>query len=276
VTGLDCILVPLDGSERAEAALDWANALPAQRVRLLRVCPEESLEIQAAAQYLEKVAARFRPPGWTIETRIAHGGPAEGIVTDAADADLIVMSTQGAGGGGRLLFGSVADRVARHAPVPTLLLRGGHHPVAAQPVRRIVAALDGSLAAERALPLARLLACQLEVPIHLVSVSDEVTSRAERESEDRPRDLSAPHAEAPDAYLGRTAASLKALDVSVSTEVRSGPAAVEVMATLGSGDLLIITTHGQGAARRWQIGNVAEKVLRQATAPVVLVRADTL
>jgi nucleotide-binding universal stress UspA family protein len=274
VTGLDCILVPLDGSERAEAALDWAYALPAQRVRLLRVCPEEPPDIQAA-QYLEEVAARFRPPGRTIETRIAYGGPAESIVEDAADADLIVMSSQGAGGGGRLLFGSVADRVARHAPAPTLLLRASHHPVAAQPVRRIVAALDGSLAAERALPLATLLARELGVPIHLVSVSDKITSRAERDSEQRPRDRSAPRDEAPDTYLGRMAATLETLDVSASTEVRSGPAAVEVMATLGSGDLLIITTHGQGAARRWQIGNVAEKLLRQAAAPVVLVRADT-
>ena len=274
MTGLDCILVPLDGSERAESALVWAYALPAQRVRLLRVCPEEPPDTQAA-QYLEEVAARFRPPGRTIETRIAYGGPAESIVEDAADADLIVMSTQGAGGGGRLLFGSVADRVARHAPAPTLLLRAGHHPVATQPVRRIVAALDGSLAAERALPLATLLARELEVPIHLVSVSDKITSRAERDSEQRPRDRSAPRDEAPDTYLGRMAATLETLDVSASTEVRSGPAAVEVMATLGSGDLLIITTHGQGAARRWQIGNVAEKLLRHAAAPVVLVRADT-
>ena len=275
MTGLDCILVPLDGSKRAEAALDWAYALPAQRIRLLRVCPEESPDTQAAAQYLEEVAARFRPPERTIETRIAYGGPAESIVDDAADANLIVMTTQGASGGGRLLFGSVADRVARHAPAPTLLLRAGHHPVAAQPVRRIVAALDGSLAAERALPLATLLARQLGVPIHLVSVSDQTTSRAERDSEHRPRDRSAPRNEAPDTYLGRMAASLEALDVSASTEVRSGSAAVEVMATLGSGDLLIITTHGQGAARRWQIGNVAEKLIRQAAAPVVLVRADS-
>jgi nucleotide-binding universal stress UspA family protein len=274
VTGLDCILVPLDGSERAEAALDWAYALPAQRLRLLRVCPEEPGGTQAA-QYLEEVATRFRPSERVIETRIAYGGPAERIVDDAADADLIVMSTQGAGGGGRLLFGSVADRVARHAPAPTLLLRGGHHPVAAQPVRRIVAALDGSLAAERALPLASLLSRQLGVPIHLVSVRDQSTSRAARGSAECPADQSAPRDDAPEMYLGRTAASLEALEVSVSTELRSGPAAVEVMAALGSGDLLIITTHGQGAARRWQIGNVAEKLLRQATAPVVLVRADT-
>ena len=91
----------------------------------------------------------------------------------------------------------------------------------------------------------------------------------------RPGDQSAPRDEKPDAYLEGTAASLQALDIRTSTEVRSGPAAIEVMATLGTGDLLIITTHGQGAARRWQIGNVAEKLLRQAAAPVVLVRADT-
>jgi nucleotide-binding universal stress UspA family protein len=275
VTGLDCILVPLDGSESAEAALDWAYALPAQRIRLLRVCPEEPPDTQAAAQYLEEVAARFRPPERRIETRIAYGGPAETIVDDAADSDLIVMSTQSAGGGGRLLFGSVADRVARHAPAPTLLLRGGHHPVAVQPVRRIVTALDGSLAAERALPMATLFARELGVPIHLVSVSDQITSQAERGSDHGSRDRSAPRVESPATYLERTAASLGALDVAASTEIRCGPAALEVMATLGSGDLLIITTHGQGAARRWQIGNVAEKLLRQAAAPVVLVRADT-
>jgi nucleotide-binding universal stress UspA family protein len=274
MTGLDCILVPLDGSERAEAALSWASALPAQRVRLLRVCSEHP-ESQEAAEYLDKLAARFRPPGRAIETRIAYGGPAEGIVGDAVDADLIVMSTQGAGGGGRLLFGSVADRVARHAPTPTLLLRGGHHPVNTQPVRRIVVALDGSPAAERALPLATLLATRLQVPIHFVTVDDQVSPRTDQDHGRHAGDQSASHGEKAEAYLEATAASLLALDIVTSTEVRSGPAAIEVMAALGTGDLLVVTTHGQGAARRWQIGNVAEKLVRQAAAPVALVRADT-
>ena len=103
----------------------------------------------------------------------------------------------------------------------------------------IVAALDGSPAAERALPLATLLARQLGVPLHLVSASDQISSRTKRDSEHRPRDFSSPRDEPPDAYLRRTAASLRALEVSASIEVRSGPVAAEVMATLGSGDLLI-------------------------------------
>ncbi len=140
---------------------------------------------------------------------------------------------------------------------------------------RIVVPLDGSPAAERALPLATRFARLLDVPVHLVTVSDQISSQAERNPGHHPADHSAPPDEAPDAYLERTAASFQAFDVSTSTEVRSGQAATEVMATLGPGDLLVITTHGQGAARRWQIGNVAEKLLRQAAAPVALVRADS-
>ena len=139
MTGFDCILITLDGSERAETALDWIRVLHAQRLRLLQVCPPGAeADAAAASAYLAEVAARACPPGAAIDRRVVHGDPAERIVAEAADADLIVMSTQGAGDGGRRLFGSVADRVSRHAPAPTLLLRGGRAPVPAAPVQRVV------------------------------------------------------------------------------------------------------------------------------------------
>ena len=278
MTRLNCVLVPLDGSECGEAALNWAQTLPSQRIRLLRICSPENPDREAAMRYLEDVAARLRQPGCEIETRVAVGDPAEGIVGDAADADLVVMCTHGTGGGGRLLFGSVADRVARHAPVPTLLLRGGSHPVTTESVRRLVVPLDGSPAAERSLVLTQLLARMLNVPVHLVTVDESMTSdesmedgaQAHGDIKDAPASIS----ESTSTYLEQTADSLRTAEIPTSSEVRSGPAALEVMATLEHGDLLILTTHGQGAARRWQIGNVAEKLLRQAAAPVVLVRAD--
>ena len=276
MTGLNCVLVPLDGSVRGEIALSWAQTLPAQRIRLLQICSRENAD--DATRYLEDVAARLRLPGCEIETRVAFGDPAEGIVADAVDVDMIVMCTQGAGGGGRLLYGSVADRVARHAPAPTLLLRGGSHPVTTESVRRLVVPLDGSPAAERALALTTLLARTLGVSVHLVTADDSTTSAAMPDTGDRPRGSSEATPEtttdAARAYLEQVAAPLRATSIPISTEVREGPAALEVMATLQHGDLLILTTHGRGAARRWQIGNVAEKLLRQATAPVALVRAD--
>ena len=278
MTRLNCVLVPLDGSERGEAALSWAQTLPSWRIRLLRVSSPENPDRDAATRYLDDVAERMRQPGCEIETRVAVGDPAEGIVADAADADLVVMCTHGTGGGGRLLFGSVADRVARHAPVPTLLLRGGSHPVTTESVRRLVVPLDGSPAAERALILTQLLARLLDVPVHLVTVDEPATSDESMDGGNHPRgdfeSAPAPINEKARAYLKQQAESLRAADIPTTSEVRTGPAALEVMATLGHGDLLILTTHGQGAARRWQIGNVAEKLLRQAAAPIVLVRAD--
>jgi nucleotide-binding universal stress UspA family protein len=280
VTRLNCILVPLDGSVWGETALRWAQTLPSERIRLVQICSREDHDADAATHYLEDVAARLRLPGCVIETRVAFGDPAEGIVADATDADLIVMCTQGTGGGGRLLFGSVADLVARHAPAPTLLLRGGSHPVTTESVRRLVVPLDGSPAAERALALTSLLARMLDVPVHLVTADDSTASAGTPDADDRPHGTVTEAAletttDTAASYLEPVAASLRAGGIPTSSEVRSGPAALEVMATLRHGDLLILTTHGQGAARRWQIGNVAEKLLRLAAVPVALVRADT-
>ena len=278
MTRLTCILVPLDGSVRGETALSWAQTLPSDRIRLLQICSRDHPDAEAATRYLEDVAARLRLPGCVIETRVAFDEPAEGIVADATDADLIVMCTQGTGGGGRLLFGSVADRVARHAPAPTLLLRGGSHPITTESVRRLVVPLDGSSAAERALALTTQLARALDVPIHLVTVDDATASDAAPDAENRPCGgielAPVPHSGAADTYLEQLAESLREAGIATSSEVRFGPPALEVMATLEQGDLLILTTHGRGAARRWQIGNVAEKLLRQAATPVALVRAD--
>ncbi len=279
MTRLTCILVPLDGSARGEIALSWAQTLPSERIRLLQICSRENPDAEEAERYLDDVAARLRLPGCVIETRVAMGDPAEGIVADAADADLIVMCTKGTGGGGRLLFGSVADRVARHAPAPTLLLRGGIHPVTTQSVRRLVVPLDGSPAAERALALTTHLAAILNVAVHLVTVDESTASDTEPDAKTRPHSAfqvePAQPAQAAGAYLEQLAESLRAVNIATSSEVRSGLAALEVMATLGQGDLLVLTTHGQGAARRWQIGNVAEKLLRQAATPIALVRVDT-
>ena len=260
MTDFACVLIPLDGSQGAEAALDWVHVLHAQQIRLLRVCPpDENVDASAARAYLADIAARACPPGAAIDLRVVSGDPAERIVAEASDADLIVMSTQGAGGGGRRLFGSVADRVSRHAPVPTLLLRGGRAPVATAPLQRIVVPLDGSPAAERALPLGQRLAAMLDAPVHLVTVHEPTSGDGKADSI---------------TSLEREAAAVQANDLLATTEVRVGAPEDELLAAVAAGDLLVITTHGRGAARRWQIGHVAEKLLRHAPVPVVMIRAD--
>jgi nucleotide-binding universal stress UspA family protein len=275
VSRFDRILIPLDGSELAEAALPWVHLFPTREIRLLRVCPDDGSSETEAEQYLADVARRMVPAECAVETRVARGGAADTIVTDAADADLIAMCTQGAGG--RRFFGSVADRVARHAPVPTFLVRSGHDSISAAALSRVVVPLDGSANAEQALPLAVRLARMLDVTVHLIAVSeipDDEDGEPAAPLDERATGTAADQDETCNSYLERIGSALSRRGVSATAEVRAGVPTRELLAAVHVGDILVLTTHGRGAAQRWQIGKVAERLLRQAAAPVVLVRVD--
>ena len=138
------ILVPLDGSFFAEAALpaaiELARALQAPLALLRVVLPgaarpagrgaiaadvAEPLESNAAhaAAYLTAQAEALRREGLTVETVQRVGSPAETILDVAGPSSLIVMSTHGRSGLQRLLAGSVALSVVRHSAAPILLVR---------------------------------------------------------------------------------------------------------------------------------------------------------
>lgn len=151
----ETILIPLDGSGLAEAALEPALALKEKfgsRLILLRSIESVSqrlvhtpgvfeppagaaanveliekvidAERDEARAYLEGVRQRLGAPA-DVEALLMEGEPADAIVTAASErsAGLIVMSSHGRGGLGRLVFGSVADSVLRHSPLPVLLVR---------------------------------------------------------------------------------------------------------------------------------------------------------
>lgn len=289
----DRMIIPLDGSDLAEAAIAYATLIPSRQVRFLHVqpAPGEALPppVELAPQqpcvsaesiahdYLSRATSSFARHGRDIELSVLYGDPAEQIIGAALDANLIVMTTRGRGAGGRLISGSVADRVARHAPVPTLVVRGGTRPIAATPIQRIVVPLDGSTVAERALPTAAILAKELSVPLALVTVA-ESPEQSDTIPDEQPvisgnTDLRGERARI-ETRLSTTAAKLRHDAVAVTTEVRAGQPAVELIAAITSGDVIVMTTHGGGGAQRWYIGGVAEKLLRQAPVPVLLVRGD--
>ncbi len=138
------ILVPLDGSEFAEAALSHARALACctgAEIALLRVAVQPRYDysssdpklfrpiladlLKESANYLERVAADLGKAGFKVSTETCTGPVAETILEYARsiDADLIVMSTHGRSGLARWFIGSVADKVVRGANLPVLLAR---------------------------------------------------------------------------------------------------------------------------------------------------------
>jgi nucleotide-binding universal stress UspA family protein len=152
----ETIIVPLDGSELAEQALDRAAELAAKvKARVVLVQAVESLaqrmtsppavmespaaaaasveilqeaidaEKEQAEHYLAGVRDKLTARGLQAEAYVGEGAASDVILKLAQDkqSDLIVMSTHGRGGLGRLVFGSVADAILRHSQVPVMLVR---------------------------------------------------------------------------------------------------------------------------------------------------------
>jgi nucleotide-binding universal stress UspA family protein len=87
----------------------------------------ESDEMKSDRAYLESSAENLRQRGLKVDTFLALGEPAEGILKAAADrqCDLIAMTAHGHRLLGDLLFGSTINEVRHRAQVPVLLVRAG-------------------------------------------------------------------------------------------------------------------------------------------------------
>lgn len=145
----DHLLVPLDGSHLAEAALPAATELASKfnsKITLVWVIQPPHLIMTAAngsvyAQlltemrhqseqdahaYLRSHEGSLRQQGYSVQAVITEGENVADALLDVAanrDVDTIVMSTHGRGGISRWVFGSVADKVLQQADVPVLLIR---------------------------------------------------------------------------------------------------------------------------------------------------------
>lgn len=87
--------------------------------------PELQQEGSEAKKLVERVAAELRGAGFRAEAILAKGDVRE-TIADAVEkwhTDLIVVGSRGKGGLRRLLLGSVAEFVARHAPCSVLIAR---------------------------------------------------------------------------------------------------------------------------------------------------------
>jgi len=287
------IIVPLDGSKAAESALVYAGAITGDRVALLTCLPAQSEflsrtvtggEDSASKQlwastngYLEQHSGTLSRQGREVDLLVETGDPAEIILRTATPDDLIVMTTHGAGAGTRIVFGSVADRVVRHAVCPVMVVRGGDRPVVAAPIARIVVPLDGSDRSEAALPLAIELAIDLDVPVRLlraldISLLQEAVRTGTYAAAANAGSVEEIHA-AIEKYLDQQAEAIRGGGLSVTTAVLDGPAGKALLAAFETGDLVVMTSHGRGGFRRWVLGSVADKLVRGATVPVLITRS---
>lgn len=196
------ILVPLDGSARAEQALPIAARLARATdgtVILMQAVypPSEFMESvgtivlpeildekeSVAKRYLEDIAKTSGLEGIRAATKVVTGSghPAQAIFAEAIanDVDLVVLCSHGYTGAMRWSMGSIAEKVVRYAPSPVFLLQEGRDlptetGLVARSSVRVLVPLDGSEFAEASIVPAARLAWALSAPargeLHLTHV----------------------------------------------------------------------------------------------------------
>jgi nucleotide-binding universal stress UspA family protein len=291
------ILVATDFSEVSKQALPYAAALAKQldaSVTVVHVVPTPPpaelshiplvLEEKRLVAEARSALARFRekelPRDLKGDTLVLAGSPYAKVCEAAKtlSADLIITATHGHTGLKHFLLGSTAERIVRHAPCPVLAVREPWMEIKfpSEPAlnfKKILVPIDFSDASRKALPYAASLVRQfggVAILLHVIEpppypefgyahvpIKEAKRKRAAKEQLERLRH------EAPlNAASGTT------------VDIRHGNAYHEIVSAAADekADLIILSTHGRTGLAHTLLGSTAEKVVRHASCPVLVVR----
>lgn len=292
------LLIPLDGSKLAEAALEPAAYL-AERlgsgVALIHIIERDSpdeihgerhlSDPEEAQTYLEEVAARTFPSSIEVECHV-HTSFVRDVpqsISDHVDEfapDLIVMCTHGRSGLGVRLFGSIALQVVGLGVTPVLLVQPTGEPVSLPfECRKMLVPLDGNPVHEEGLRVAAGLAEACGASLHLVTVVQTLgTLTGETAATGRllPGATSAMldlDEESAGAYLKQKQAQLNEQRVRVTVSVQRGdPSGGIVHAAFDQEvDVIVLGTHGRSGLTAFWEGSVGAAVAGRSHLPLLLV-----
>ncbi|HEX2685559.1 MAG TPA: universal stress protein [Kofleriaceae bacterium] len=184
--------------------------------------------------------------------------------------DLVVMGTRGRTGLSRILLGSVAQDVIRHAPCSVLAVHPGNEPT---PLYRVLCPVDFSAGSQYAVDLAAGLTQPGGAGITLAHVIElPVAYAGEPFVPEFARDLDKASAKLLDEWAARLRSKVL---VPVVTRTRIGSPGAQTLAILDDDptfDLVVMGSHGRTGIPRMLLGSVAEKVVRHAKCPVLVAR----
>ena len=269
------VMVPLDGSPAAEAALAWAVQLAKRsggEVRLVgvhappavlldgetlgTVIPDEPVR-RKEAEYFAGVQARLKSAGVPVAADLLDGGVVSSLAEYATTLRpaWVVMLSHARGAVARFFRGETASEFVRESPCPVLLVHEADDPAAALAVRHVLVPLDGSPLAERVIEPAAAFARTFGADVTLLVAQAD-----------------ARHPDA-DGYLARQAAVLRPRGLAVETRVAAeGRAADAIMAAADArpGTVVALATHGRGGLSKLVWGSVTDQVVHRTRHPVLV------
>jgi nucleotide-binding universal stress UspA family protein len=292
------ILVPLDGSKLAEAAIPAAASLaqtldaPVTLLHIMEEDPPQEIHkdrhitrADEASAYLEEVVQRDFPAEVKVNSHVhtaAVKDVAGSIVEHAMkefQPDLIVMCTHGRSGVRELLYGSIAQNVVAHGMTPLLLIKPAIDTSATFKLDKIIVPLDSGPVHDDSLPVTQELARAYNSDIHLLTVIPTFTTvagEAAATSSLLPATTSAlldieveNAAEDLQAHLDE----LKQAGFRITAEVARGDPATEIVSISEklNADLIVLTTHRKAGAAAFWSRSVAPNVARRTRIPILLI-----
>ncbi|WP_018352481.1 universal stress protein [Longispora albida] len=276
------IVAGVDASPAAGAALAWAAEAAQRRQCALRVIhayqrawvdlpipvpPDEGEALRAAETLVAEAVseARMLAPGIEVTGAALLGDPATLLIEQSQDATLLVTGSRGRDGFAGLLLGSVALRVASHAPVPVVIVRADAY----QADGPVVAGVDterDQAAVELAVAEAAASGCGLTV----IRAWDPPALRYPG----LPDDYAAEMETAERHWLTQLVSQALARHPQVRVDIQlysGGPARALVEASRHA-RLVVAGTRGYGGLRALLVGATGLQLLHHAHCPVLIAR----
>lgn len=285
------IVVGYDGSEHSDRALDWAiqeaAALSAELKVVVSTGRPVAVDPSLYGTFLETIdeegagvaaqaVARAGERGVPAEA-VVERGDAAGVLVDASEtASALVLGKRGRHGvRGRV--GSVSAAAAAHAKCPVIVLPDRWNPEhrrAGEFAGHVVVGLDKLGAESPAVPAAVRYAQRHELRLALITVAPDITTVSTAAAElDHPVrvELGKPS----EAMVDQVADALRAEHpgLQVTTFLRFGRPADELIEASRSAELAVVGSRGYGGFRGLLMGSVSQAVLNDGECPVMIVPA---
>jgi len=281
------ILCPVDFFPTSDAAVSYAAGLAANyqaTIRLLHIITPtaagaydyaiDTAEIAASMEEnsmaeMNKLVAGMKQSGVVAEPEVRMGDVYDEIKRDIelVKPDLIVMGTRGRRGVQRWFMGSTTEKLLRHIPVPLVTMSAGPEKSWAEPrFKRILVTTDFSDGTADALSYAFSVAQENEPEVVLLHVLDDISMDSVGKYRDQ--------------LIGGVRMQLEDLvppeagnRYDIVTRVETGIPYRMILRTIEDEkpDLLVMNIHGKGMLDRALLGSTAERVVRAASCPVMMI-----
>ncbi len=295
------ILVPLDGSAMAEAALPAACFLAKKLgaiTTLFHVMERNApravhgqphlQHVEEAVNYLAETARRAFPEDVQVDCHV-HESEADSVAKsivehmDELNPDVIIMCSHGRGKALHLFLGSIAQKVVSMGSLPVLITHPGKdEDIPVFTCKTLLLPLDGNPDHEQALPVSKELAEVCGAVLHLAVVIPSygalsgqrmVTSRFLPGTMSKLLEMSVENAEE---YLQSLLETIRGQGVVASAHVLRGDPATVIIhsAQQSQTDLIVLATHGRTGMEAFWKGSVTHKICSRSRIPLLLIPVE--